>query len=138
MSDLPGGNQPADDQQQIQQPVTPVSVPKEQKDAFVPSEIARPAEESAEIHEEEVESWLERLERGEDINLPQPVTDDQTGQVLVAPARQTQPAEMVLPVTEAVVKKGLHVKIWDSLRWLAEWSLRIFKMFPGRVVYQKE
>ena len=85
-----------------------------------------------------MESWLERLERGEDINLPQPVTDDQTGQVLVVPARQTQPPEMVLPVTEAAVKKGLHVKIWDSLRWLAEWSMRIFKMFPGRVVYQRE
>ena len=133
MSDLPGD----DSQIQPQPPIIPTPGPKEQKDAFAPSEAVRPLE-AAETHEEEVESWLERLERGEDINLPQPVTDDQTGQVLVAPARQTQPPEMVLPVTEAVVKKGLHVKIWDSLRWLAEWSMRIFKMFPGRVVYQRE
>ncbi|OGY17987.1 MAG: hypothetical protein A2784_04865 [Candidatus Chisholmbacteria bacterium RIFCSPHIGHO2_01_FULL_48_12] len=115
-------------------PVAPVSGPKEQKDAFAPSEVVRPAE-AAETHEEEVEGWLERLERGEDIHLPQPVTDDQTGQVLVAPASPPAGGEIVLPVSEEGVKKGLHLQVWDSLRWLAEWSLRILKMFPGRAVY---
>ena len=125
MSDLPA------DQGNL--PVAPVSGPKEQKDAWAPSEVVRPAE-KAETHEEEVEGWLERLERGEDIHLPQPVVDDQTGQVLVAPASLEHP-EIVLPVSEEVVKKGLHMQVWESLRWLAEWSWRIFKMFPGRVVY---
>ena len=121
-------------QSQSQLPAAPVSGPKEQKDAFAPSEVVRPAE-AAETHEEEVAGWLERLERGEDIHLPTPVTDDQTGQVLVEPASLEHP-EIVLPVSEEVVKKGLHLKVWDSLRWLAEWSLRVWKMFPGRVVYK--
>ncbi len=134
MSNLPG-DLPSDDDQPVQQPVAPAPTPKEQRDAFVPSEVVRPPE-AAETHEEEVEGWLERLERGEDIHLPQPVTDDQTGQVLVEPASLEHP-EVVLPVSEAVVKKGLHMKVWDSLRWLAEWSMRILKMFPGRVVYRE-
>ena len=135
MSDLPGGNQLTDDQQS-QQPITPVSVLKEQKEGFVPTEVVPPVELREEEHGEEVEGWLERLERGEDINLPQPVTDDQTGQVLVTAAKPKDP-EIVLPVTAAVAEKGLHMKVWESMRWLAEWSLRILKMWPGRAVYRE-
>jgi hypothetical protein len=130
MSDMPG----QDDTNNPSSVGSISSVSKEQKDALAPSEIVGPAEE-AETHEEEVEGWLERLERGEDIHLPQPVVDDQTGQVLVAPAGPPVGGEIVLPASEEVVKKGLHLQVWESLRWLAEWSLRIFKMFPGRVVY---
>lgn len=130
MSDLPG----QDDTNNTSSVSSTGSISKEQKDALAPSEVVRPAEE-AETHEEEVEGWLERLERGEDIHLPQqPVVDDQTGQVLVAPASLEHP-EIVLPVSEEVMTRGLHVQVWESLRWLAEWSWRIFKMFPGRVVY---
>ena len=112
----------------------PISGPKEQKDGFAPSEVVA-VPEAAAAHEEEVAGWLERLERGEDIHLPQPVTDDQTGQVLVAPASQAHP-QIVLPVTEETVKKGLHMKVWDSIRWLAEWSARVIKIFPGKVMYK--
>lgn len=129
MSDVPG----QDDTSNPSSVSSTGSISKEQKDAFRPSEAVRPPEE-AETHEEEVEGWLERLERGEDIHLPQPVVDDQTGQVLVAPASLEHP-EIVLPVSEEVMTRGLHVQVWESLRWLAEWSWRIFKMFPGRVVY---
>ena len=61
--------------------------------------------------------------------------DDKRGQVLVAPASAAHP-QIVLPVTQDVVKKGLHMKVWDSLRWLAEWSTRIIKMWPGKVMYK--
>src|SRR3990167_456125 len=99
MSDLPGD----DNQLQPQSPVAPVA--KEQKDAFVP-EVDRPAEVREEAPEEEVESWVERLERGEDINLPAPVVDDKTGQVLVEAARAEEP-DLVLPITEVEARRGL-------------------------------
>lgn len=139
MSDLPG-DFPTDDSGQVQPqvPIVPLIAPspKEQREAFAPAEVL-PAAEEAETHKEEVESWLERLERGEDIHLPQPVVDDQSGQVLVEPASLEHP-EIVLPVTEAAIKRALHMKVWDSLLWLAEWSKRIIKMFPGRVFYRSE
>ncbi len=135
MSNLPGDDQST--QQLPPEPVQQAPVAKEQRDAFG-GEAPRSAEwQEEEPGKEEVESWLERIERGEDINLPQPVTDDQTGQVLVSPAQPKEP-QIVLPVTQVVVQKGLHMKIWDSVRWLAEWSLRILKMFPGRAVYKEE
>lgn len=133
MSDLPADDNQVQPQPPVGQPIVPA--PKEQKEGFGSGEVAPTLEMGEEAEEEEIESWAERLERGEDVNLPAPVTDDQTGQVLVAPAKPSEP-DLVLPVTEEEIKKGLHLKIWESLRWLAEWSMRVFKMFPGRVVYK--
>ena len=74
----------------------------------------------------EVESWMEKLEKGEDINLPQPVTDD-FGQTLVQPAVPQKP-KIILPMTEEEINIGLTKKIVNSIRWMAEWCLRLFKM----------
>src|SRR3990172_6736934 len=72
---------------------------------------------------EEVESWLEKLERGEDIKLPQPVTDDQ-GQTLVSSAEpDVTEDQIVLPVSEDSVTTGQKASVSDSVRWLAEWCL---------------
>ncbi len=86
-----------------------------------------------EIKEKEVESWLERLEKGEEVTLPGPVTDDQ-GRALVEPAAPPKP-EIVLPLTKMEVKSGLHHKVVDSIRWLAEWCRRIIKMTKGRLKF---
>lgn len=117
---------------QVQQP----SGLKEQKEAF-----GAPFAEGIKIVEkkefepsEELAGWMEKVE-GEEITLPQPIRDEY-GQILVRAATITKP-KIVLPLTKKKVKKGLHHKVADSLRWLAEWCLRLLKMFPERVVYKK-
>ncbi len=83
----------------------------------------------------EVEGWVEKLEKGEDTQLPKPVVDDY-GQVLVQ-AAVTQKPKIVLPLDVNQVTSGLGQKVGNSIRWLAEWCVRLLKMWPGRVRYKK-
>ena len=83
---------------------------------------------------EGVAGWMERIERGEDINLPQPVTYN--NQTLVT-ASSPQSVSVVLPLTKNGLERGLHLKVVDSLRWLSEWCVRIIKKFPGKVLYRR-
>ena len=85
--------------------------------------------------EPEVEGWLEKLEK-EQTQLPQPVTDDK-GQVVLDAAQKQAGFKLVLPLTKDEVEKGLHHKVVDSLRWLAEWCWRLIKMFGNKVAYRK-
>ena len=136
--DQPTGSQqvtsqkPTQKSYQVQQP----SGLKEQKEAF-----GAPFAEGVKIVEkkefepsEELAGWMEKVE-GEEITLPQPIRDEY-GQILVRAATITKP-KIILPLTKKKVKKGLHHKVAESLRWLAEWCLRLLKMFPERVVYKK-
>ena len=41
-----------------------------------------------------------------------------------------------LPLTEAGMVGGLHHKITDSVRWLAEWCRRLAKTAHGKFVYR--
>ncbi|HUW22322.1 MAG TPA: hypothetical protein VMW41_06690 [Candidatus Bathyarchaeia archaeon] len=67
--------------------------------------------------------------------LPQAVIDDQTGQVLVSsPGDQGQ---IVLPLTEEEIEKGLTYQVIDSIRWLAEWCVRLAKRV-GLVIRPKK
>jgi len=43
---------------------------------------------------------------------------------------------ITLPLTEAEMKRGLHYKIVDSLRWLAEWCQRLVKIAHGKFIYR--
>jgi len=103
-----------------------------------------------EIAAQQVDSYLERVEKEPEISsdvagvvkpspsgqvtLPSQITDDQ-GQVIA----QSVPDEpqINLPLTESQVREGLHHKVVDSLRWLAEWSVMIIKKYPGRVFYRQ-
>lgn len=82
----------------------------------------------------EVKDYLTKVETAAEIDLPQPVTDDQ-GQIVVD---DVQPKKVVikLPLTEVEMKTKLHHKIVDSVRWLAEWCLRLVKITHGRFVYR--
>lgn len=40
---------------------------------------------------------------------------------------------VVLPLTEEEIEEGLHHKVRDSIRWLAEWCLKIIKTAQHRV-----
>lgn len=85
---------------------------------------------------QEVGEWVTKVETGEDIQLPKPITDDH-GQVLVEPAAPSQVA-VTLPLTDDQIKTGLHRKIVDSIRWLAEWCLRLLKVSNNKIAYKKK
>lgn len=84
----------------------------------------------------EIPPEVEKVEAisGAEISLPQSVTDDQ-GQVIVdTPAPQQ--ITVTLPLTEEEIRKGLGLKVVDSLLWLAEWSKRLLKIVGGKFVYK--
>jgi|APSaa5957512576_1039674.scaffolds.fasta_scaffold85821_1 hypothetical protein len=89
--------------------------------------------------EPEVESWLEKLEK-EDTQLQDPVVDDQ-GKVVLDSAKDGQGSggkfKVILPLTKEEVDRGLHLKVINSARWLAEWCIKTIKMFHGKVAYKK-
>ncbi len=88
--------------------------------------------------EPEVEGWLEKVEK-ESTQLKAPVQDDK-GQVVLddSAAGDDDGFKVVLPMTKKEVDKGLHHKVMDSVRWLAEWCIRMVKMFGNKVAYRKE
>lgn len=87
--------------------------------------------------EPEVESWLEKLEK-EDSNLPKPVVDDKGQTVLDDTiSKKKDKFKVVLPLTKEEVERGLHHKVVDSIRWLAEWCIKTIKMFHGKVAYKR-
>ena len=147
MDSLP--NQPSDDRSKQQdqgfQPDETFSYeqpsPKEQKEILTQLDRAK-EKEKAPVYEykepevsPEVEGWLEKLEKGEEIRLPQPVTDDQ-GQVVLDDSTPQEP-KIVLPLTKEEMERGLHKKVWESMRWLAEWCKRLIKKASGRVFYKE-
>ncbi|MBU0619217.1 hypothetical protein KKD62_03200 [Patescibacteria group bacterium] len=109
-----------------------------EKEVWVGQERKEPGviEHKEPVLPKETEGWLEKLEKGEEIKLPQPITDD-TGQVIlddVAP----QVDKVELPLTEEEIKIGLHQKIWDSIRWLAAWCFRMIKLDPKKFIYHRK
>lgn len=70
---------------------------------------------------------------GEEISLPQPITDE-TGEILVETPTPQQ-IEIKLPLTEEQILRGLGYKIIDSFRWLAEWCKRLLKIVGGKFSY---
>ncbi|KKU02856.1 MAG: hypothetical protein UX99_C0020G0011 [Candidatus Amesbacteria bacterium GW2011_GWB1_47_26] len=92
------------------------------------TEATRVEEVPANVEEEklkEAEGYIEKVEK--EAELGKPVVDDYTKQVLVAAAVPQKP-KVTLPLTDDQIKKGLHHKIWEGIRWLAEWCLRQLKM----------
>lgn len=84
----------------------------------------------------EVPPEVEKVEAvtGAEITLPQPVTDD-SGQPLVSPAAPQQ-VTVTLPLDDQKIQLGLHYKVVDSFRWLAEWARRLLKLVSGRFQYK--
>ncbi len=73
----------------------------------------------------EAEGYIERVEK--EAELAAPVVDDYTKQVLVGAAAAQKP-KVTLPLTDDQIKQGLHHKIWEGIRWLAEWCARQLKV----------
>lgn len=71
---------------------------------------------------------------GEEITLPQPITDD-TNQVVMDNAVPQQ-VVVKLPLTGQQMDQALHLKIIYSFRWLAEWMKRVLKIVSGKFTYR--
>ena len=106
---------------------------------------AEPKTEAERLAAAEVESYIEKIEKQAETKpptTPQPaqptggttLADDAAKKAMsMAPAIQKQ--TIILPLDEEGVKRGLHHKVIDGIRWLAEWSLYMIKKYPGRVFY---
>lgn len=93
---------------------------------------AENSNEVGQIERQEEANYLEKVE-----HEPQAVVDTSTGQPLLTPLAQKE-VEIIL--SEDEVKQGLHHKAGDSVRWLAEWCVRVAKkavVLGAKVVYRK-
>lgn len=137
MTDLPSDND--QNKQNPQTPVTP-AVPGIGKEREGKQEVTPVTEFTRQVDlEPEVEGWLEKVEK-EDSQLQQPVADPDvtSGQVLLDNAQQQSGFKAILPLTKDEVDKGLQHKVLDSVRWLAEWCIRMIKMFGNKVAYRRK
>lgn len=96
----------------------------------VPQPESAAARNTEPVQTPELKGHLEAIERE-----PMAV-DNGKGQPLLTPA-QTQPT-VAVPLSQEEIKTGLHHKVFDSMRWLAVFSLRMIKkaaLLGIRVIY---
>jgi len=86
----------------------------------------------------EIPPEIERVEAvaGAELKLSHPVTDD-SGAVVMDNAAPQQ-VIVTLPLTDEEMNRALHLKIFYSLRWLAEWTRRLLKTAGGKFLYKPE
>jgi hypothetical protein len=82
-----------------------------------------------------VETWLQKLETGEDSSPGPVIQDPQTGQVLLS-SPQAHTPKITLPITKEEFVVFLRSKVEEAARWLAEWCYRLIKMGPRKVVFK--
>lgn len=83
---------------------------------------------------EKLEGYIEKVEKAAETQTT--VVDDYTQQVLLGSASPQNPV-VTLPLTQEQVVKGLHHKVMDGMRWLAEWCLRQIKVLHGKVRFKQ-
>lgn len=82
----------------------------------------------------EMEPFVKKIEK--EIYLARPV-NDQYGQPLVT-APSAQPVSIILPISQKQLLFGLKQSVNDSIRWLAEWCLRLIKIFGKKSSFRRE
>lgn len=82
----------------------------------------------------EVEGWVERVEQ-DDVKDFEPIVHD--GQTILSTSAPQQ-VDITLPISEDEAKKGLHHKVFESVRWMAEWCVRLVKKYHGKVAYKRD
>lgn len=104
-----------------------------------------PKSEAERLAATEVEGYIEKIEKQAETKSPNTVrptpttssslTDDAAKKVMgMMPKSPKQ--TIILPLDEEEVRRGLHHKVIDAIRWLAEWSVYMIKKYPGRVFYR--
>ena len=82
----------------------------------------------------EMAGYMEKVEK--EAELSGGVTDDYVQQALLQTGgQQTKP--LTLPMNEEQIQQGLHHKVWEGIRWVAEWCVRQIKLFHGKVILGK-
>jgi len=117
-------------------PAGSISKEKELLNTLFPEEGEKypVVEEKEKEIEKELEPYIEKIEK--EIYLAKPIVDD-FGQTLVT-APSAQPVQIVLPVTQQTFLYGLKQAVTESIRWLAEWCLRLIKIFGSKATFRKE
>ena len=82
----------------------------------------------------ERQGYIEKVEKAAE--LKKPIIDDYTQQILLGSANPQKP-QVILPLTEDEIEKGLHHKVWEAIRWLSEWCVRQIKKLHGMVAYRE-
>lgn len=104
-----------------------------------------PKSEAERLAATEVDGYIEKIEKQAETKSPSSprptpttsssLTDDAAKKVMgMMPKSPKQ--TIVLPLDEEEVRRGLHHKVIDAIRWLAEWSVYMIKKYPGRVFYR--
>lgn len=94
------------------------------KGAEVQRSKEKPVEQMVEIPSSpevtpEVEGYMEKIEK-EDYQ-----------QILMGSTSPQQP-QVKIPLTNDQIQAGLHHKVWEAIRWLAEWCLRQLKILNSK------
>lgn len=96
----------------------------------------------------EVDGYIEKIEKKSETTADQsglspspqqfsaPSVRDDMGKTIMAAAKASSKPNIVLPLDEEEIRQGLHHKMIDAVRWMAEWSIYIIKKYPGRVFYR--
>ncbi len=99
------------------------------------------------VAQTEVDSYIERVEKQVESTQNQqsqnntvmpvapkkPVAD--MGRTVAAQFAVSNNPNIVLPLDQAEVETGLHRKVGEGVKWLAEWCVMMIKKYPGRVFY---
>lgn len=94
----------------------------------------------------EVEGYIERVEKQPEVRPQQNQQNQQqtvqpnaaiAPQASVIPSQNItgQKPQIILPLDKEEVEEGLHHKVIDGVKWLAEWCVMMIKKYPGRVFY---
>lgn len=83
----------------------------------------------------ELAGYIEKVEN--EAATLKPVVDDYTQQVLLKSVNPAK-SKVKLPLSQAQIQTGLHHKVVESIRWLAEWCTRQVKLLGARAEYKAE
>ncbi len=101
-------------------------------------ERVQPSLQQTEAKIKEIESWLDKLEQQVAAQQTTSTLGNNTlpadnNQSTITPPSPSKP--IVLPLTKREIETGLHRPLTSAIRWLAEWSIRMIKMYHNRVRY---
>jgi len=93
----------------------------------------------------EMQGYVEKVEKQVENQQPQQqqvaqpqqqqVKPVDMGRVVSSQFAQSGKPKIVLPLNQKEVEVGLHNKVAEGVRWLAEWCVFMIKKYPGRVFY---
>lgn len=113
-------------------------------------ELERGVPSPEEMAIKEVDGYIERIKKqseNKSVASPlqpspkmttSPTVSDDMGKIIMQSASSQAKPKIILPLDEEELKRGLHHKIYDAVRWLAEWSVYIIRKYPGRVFYKQD